>query len=65
MLCKSREVFERTVHLKLSAQKMRFILKRYMAFEKKHGNRALVDAVVEKARAFVDTHKSKHSQEEP
>lgn len=58
-----REVFERTVHLKISAKKMKFMLKRYMEFEQQHGSKALVDAVVEKARAFVDAHKSSKTQD--
>ena len=57
-------MFEQTVHLKLSAKKMQFMLKRYMAFEKEHGSKALVEAVVEKARAFVDAHKSSQPSQE-
>ena len=49
--------------MKISAKKMKFMLKRYMEFEQQHGSKALVDAVVEKARAFVDAHKSSKTQD--
>jgi len=51
LLCRS--LFERTIHLKLSAQKMRFLFKRYLEFEEKHGTATLVKQVKSKARDYV------------
>lgn len=53
-----RDVFEQAIHLKISAKKMKFIFKRYMEFENKHGTPRLVEEVVEKARSFVQSYKT-------
>ena len=51
----SREIFERAINLKVSAKKMKFIFKRYLGFESSHGSPASVEAVKEKARAYVES----------
>jgi len=48
-------VFERAIHLKISAKKMKFIFKRYLEFEKQHGGPASVELVKEKAKAYVES----------
>ena len=50
-----REVFERAIHLKISAKKMKFIFKRYLEFEKQYGGPASVELVKEKAKAYVES----------
>ena len=50
-----REVFGRAIHLKISAKKMKFIFKRYLEFERQHGSSAGVEAVKEKAKAYVES----------
>eukprot|EP00731_Ephydatia_muelleri_P020460 Em0013g187a len=50
-----REIFERAIHLKISAKKMRFIFKRYVEFEKAHGTGAHVESIREKARTYVES----------
>ena len=50
-----REIFERAIHLKISAKKMRFIFKRYVEFEKAHGTSAHVECVREKARTYLES----------
>ena len=50
-----REVFERAIHLKISAKKMKFIFKRYLEFERQHGSPAGVESVKEKAEAYVES----------
>lgn len=52
---KVRELFERAIHLKLSAKKMKFIFKRYVEFEKVHGTNAHVESIREKARTYVES----------
>lgn len=49
-----RDIYERAIHLKLSTKKMKFMFKRYLEFEQKHGSRVDVEAVKEKARAYVE-----------
>ena len=51
----SRELFERAIHLKISAKKMKFVFKRYVEFEKAHGTNAHVESVREKARTYVES----------
>ena len=40
--------------MKLSSKKMKFVFKRYLEFERKHGTSATVEAVKDKAKAFVE-----------
>ncbi len=54
----SRNIFEQAIHLKISAKKMKALFKRYLEFEKQHGNQARMDAVIEKARTFVESNRS-------
>ena len=53
-----RDIYERAIHLKLSTKKMKFMFKRYLEFEQKHGCRADMEAVKEKARAYVEARTS-------
>ena len=39
--------------MKISAKKMKFIFKRYLEFERQHGSSTDVEAVKEKAKAYV------------
>ena len=50
-----RELFERAIHLKISAKKMAFMFKRYVEFEKAHGSNAHVESVREKAKSYVES----------
>ena len=50
----NRLVFERAIHLSLSARKMKFFFKRYLDFEQEWGSAATVEAVRKKAEEFVD-----------
>ena len=49
-----RDIYERAIHLKLSTKKMKFMFKRYLEFEQKYGSGADVEAVKNKARAYVE-----------
>ncbi|XP_078421131.1 protein RRP5 homolog isoform X1 [Cetorhinus maximus] len=53
-----RHLFERVVHLKLAPKKMKFFFKRYLEYEKKHGNEESVQAVKEKALEYVESKSS-------
>ncbi|EGD79227.1 hypothetical protein PTSG_12966 [Salpingoeca rosetta] len=48
-----RALFERVITLNLSSKKMRFFFKRYLDFEKEHGDAGHVEHVKEKAREYV------------
>ena len=50
-----RHVFERVIHLSLSAKKMKFFFKRYLDFEKKYGSESSVDNVKQKAVEYVES----------
>lgn len=49
-----RSLFERATHLALPPKKMKFLFKRYLEFEKRHGDGAGVEHVKQKAMEFVD-----------
>ncbi|XP_072042808.1 LOW QUALITY PROTEIN: protein RRP5 homolog [Amphiura filiformis] len=51
----TRHVFERVIHLTLSAKKMKFFFKRYLDFEKKYGTESTVDSVKQKAVEYVES----------
>ncbi|XP_078079096.1 protein RRP5 homolog isoform X2 [Mustelus asterias] len=53
-----RHLFERIVHLKLAPKKMKFFFKRYLEYEKRHGNEESVQAVKEKALEYVESKSS-------
>ena len=50
-----RHLFERVIHLSLSAKKMKFFFKRYLDFEKRCGNEADVAEVKRKAVEYVES----------
>ncbi|XP_033633254.1 protein RRP5 homolog [Asterias rubens] len=50
-----RHLFERVIHLSLSAKKMKFFFKRYLEFEKKSGTDASVVEVKRKAVEYVES----------
>eukprot|EP01116_Phalansterium_solitarium_P003177 TRINITY_DN1386_c1_g1_i1.p1 TRINITY_DN1386_c1_g1~~TRINITY_DN1386_c1_g1_i1.p1 ORF type:complete len:2083 (+),score=1015.05 TRINITY_DN1386_c1_g1_i1:162-6410(+) len=49
----TRHLFERVTSLSLSSKKMKHFFKRYLEFEKQHGDAALVERVKDKARQYV------------
>ena len=49
-----RDLFERILSLKQSSKKVRSVLKKWLAFEKKHGDQAAQTAVLDRARRFVE-----------
>lgn len=49
-----RALFNRVIHLSVSAKKIKFFFKRYLEYEKKHGSAQSVQAVKEKALEFVE-----------
>ena len=51
----SRQIFERIIHTNLSSKKMKFIFKRYLEFERKHGDDLSVENVKTKAMDFVES----------
>lgn len=50
-----RSIFHRLIHMKFSAKKMKFVFKKFMAFEAKHGTEAQVEHVKTLVQTFVDT----------
>lgn len=48
-------LFERIIHMKFSSKKSRFFFKRFLEFEKQHGDDAQVQHVIDKARAYVQS----------
>lgn len=50
-----RHIFNRIVQLGLTAKRMKFIFKKYMDFEKVHGNEDLCEKVREMAMKYVET----------
>ncbi|XP_075072317.1 protein RRP5 homolog [Mixophyes fleayi] len=53
-----RDIFERVIHLSLAAKKIKFFFKRYLEYEKKHGDESTVQAVKEKALEYVESKSS-------
>ncbi|XP_034043197.1 protein RRP5 homolog [Thalassophryne amazonica] len=49
-----RALFDRAIHLSVSVKKIKFFFKRYLEYEKKHGNAQSVQAVKVKAMEFVE-----------
>ncbi|KAK9823324.1 hypothetical protein WJX72_001906 [[Myrmecia] bisecta] len=49
-----RALFERGTHLQLPAKKMKFLFKRYLEYEKAHGNTASVAHVKQSALEYVE-----------
>ena len=50
-----RRLYERIVHQKLSAKKMKFFFKRYLAFEKRNEDGDAIEHVKQLAREFVES----------
>jgi rRNA biogenesis protein RRP5 len=46
-------LFERCIALNMSPKNMKFFFKRYLAFEKEHGDATTVERVKDKARDYV------------
>ncbi|KAM5141017.1 protein RRP5 homolog isoform 2-T2 [Mantella aurantiaca] len=53
-----RDIFERVIHLSLAAKRIKFFFKRYLEYEKKHGNEKTIQAVKEKALQYVESKSS-------
>jgi len=51
----ARRLFERICSMKWSSKKMKFLLKRYLMFEKSQGGKAGIKRVKEIAAAFVES----------
>jgi len=51
----ARKLFERTCAMKWSSKKMKFLLKRYLSFEKANGSREGINRVKEIAASFVES----------
>ncbi|KAM4032061.1 protein RRP5 homolog [Anomaloglossus baeobatrachus] len=50
-----RDIFERVIHLSLPPKKIKFFFKRYLEYEKTHGNEKTIQAVKEKALNYVES----------
>jgi len=48
-----RHIFDKATSLFLSAKKMKFLFKRYLTFEKQHGNAAGIEKVKRKAQEYL------------
>ena len=48
-----RDILERSVSLKVSVKKAKFLFKKYLAFEESHGTSSTVKSVKDKAKAYV------------
>ncbi|OWF35668.1 protein RRP5 homolog [Mizuhopecten yessoensis] len=51
----ARQLFERVIHLKQSAKKMKFFYKKYLDFEKDYGDSETVENVRRKALEYVES----------
>lgn len=52
---RTRALFERATHMSLPAKKMKFLFRRYLDYEKVHGDAAGVERVRGAARAYVES----------
>ena len=50
-----REIFERSINLKVSVKKIKCLFKKYLQFEEQYGTPSSVESIKDKARAFVET----------
>ena len=50
-----RNIFERATDLKLSSKKMRFMLKRFLAFEQEHGTPSTIQHVKQKTLRYIES----------
>ncbi|XP_070608916.1 protein RRP5 homolog isoform X2 [Erythrolamprus reginae] len=53
-----RDIFERVIHLNLTAKKMKFFFKRYLEYEKKYGTVETIQAVKAAALEYVESKNS-------
>lgn len=51
-----RNLFERATSLHIPPKKMKFLFKRYLEYETKHGTAATVKKVKDAAKAYVEQH---------
>lgn len=51
---RARALYERCIHLTLPPKKMKFLFKKYLEYEKKHGDEAHVESVKKKAMEYVE-----------
>jgi rRNA biogenesis protein RRP5 len=49
-----RHIFDKATSLMLSSKKMKFLFKRYLAFEREHGNAQGVENVKQKAQQYLE-----------
>lgn len=49
-----RSLFERATHMQLPPKKMKFLFKRFLEFERSHGDAAGVEHVKQAAREYVE-----------
>ncbi|XP_015771536.1 PREDICTED: protein RRP5 homolog [Acropora digitifera] len=50
-----RQIFERVIHVNMSSKKMKLFFKRYLDFERKHGDALSVEKVKTKAMEYVES----------
>ena len=58
-----RHIFNRIVQIGLTAKRMKFIFKKFMDFEKTHGNEEEYNKVKEMAIKYVETNKTNNDDE--
>ncbi len=59
----ARELYKRATSLHLSSKKMRYFLRRWLEFEKQHGDERDVQLVTDTAKAFVESKTKKDDSE--
>ncbi|XP_044173478.1 protein RRP5 homolog [Acropora millepora] len=50
-----RQIFERVIHVNMSSKKMKLFFKRYLDFERKHGDALSIEKVKTKAMEYVES----------
>lgn len=53
LFCLFRRLFDKALACKLSSKKMKFIFKKYLEFEKRHGDETTVESVKKMAEEYV------------
>jgi rRNA biogenesis protein RRP5 len=53
-----RALFDRVITMNFSSKKMKFFFKRYLEFEREHGDEGTISAVKDKAREYVQARTS-------
>lgn len=59
-----RDLYERILSLKQSSKKIKSILKKWLEFEKRHGNEKSQQGVLERARRFVEEREAQQAAQE-